>query len=166
MRKLATASLLLSAMIAISCNHTTPRQAAEYSDMLISHQKAIIIQYDSLLESFDTYVGKKMEHASLALSQEIDNAKFRISNIEPVKGGEEFQQAMLSFIATYEDISQNSIPDLVTIYSLPQNEFSSELKVKWDNIYKDMDNKLKNADKLLMEAQEKYANSFKLKISK
>ncbi len=153
-------------MIAASCSHTTPKQAAEYSDMLIGHQKAIVIQYDSLLESFDTYVGKKMEHASLALSQEIDNAKFRIGNIDPVPGGEDFQKAMLSYIATYEDISLNSIPDLVTIYSLPQNEFSAELKVKWDDIYKDMDKKLKNADKLLQEAQEQFANDFKLKISK
>lgn len=164
MAKIKTTALLLALCLA-ACVGTTPKQAAEYNDMLIKHQKNIIIKYDSLLESFDTYVARKMERSMISLMQELDNAKYHITNCEPVKGGEDFRLALLNYIDTYMEVSRNEIPVLIEIYSLPQNEFTPENKSKWDNTYMEMDSKLKTAYKALKEAQEKYAGKFNLKIS-
>ncbi len=157
---------MLGALMLSACSTTTPKRAAQYNDIVMTQQKELVIKYDKMLESFDTYVGSKMDAAYNDLISQLQYTKHELKAIETPDGCEELRDAVLDYASTYDVFVEESLPMLISIYKRPENEFTPDLRIEWENTYKDMDSKLKEAGKKLNQAQEKFANDFKLKVIK
>jgi len=158
--------VLAAAMMLSACKVTTPKKAAEYNDNVMRHQRELVVKYDKMLESFDTYVGSKMDAAYDELLSEVAYTKYEVGQMETPDGCEGLRDAVLEYAESYDVFIKESLPRLIYIYKLPENQFTPEVRMEWENTYKDMDSKLKEAGKKLAQAQQQYANDFKLKITR
>lgn len=157
-------AFMLLAILINSCDSTTPKQAADYNDLVMAEQKKVVMKYDLLLKSFDTFVLKNMETAHNDFTNQIDSSIDKIKYYKNPSGTDDLKEAVLAYINTYKKVNDESIWQLINIYKMPQNEFTLDDKMTWDNTYKQIDTELKTADKQLKEAQADYAKAFNLKI--
>lgn len=154
----AAAAVLLS-----SCG-TTPKEAASFNDKLMLEQKNVVMKYDALLETYDTYVPAKMDDALLEFQSQVESAIYQVKNIDPVSGGSALHETMLNYLETYHTVAVDDAVELVRLYKVPENEFTSEMRSQWDLKYKDVDSRLKSADAALKARQEEFAKNFGLRI--
>ncbi len=158
--------LAASALILSACAYTTPKKAAQYNDMVMQHQREIVVKYDKMLESFDSYVGSKMDAAYEELNGQVAYTKYELGNMETPSGCEDLRDAVIRYSETYDEFLSEALPKLIAIYKRPENEFTPEMRLEWESTYKDMDSKLKEAGKVLSNAQANFAKEFNLKVSK
>ena len=163
MRKLLL--ILSAALFLVSCGPSR-REAADYNDRVIELQRLVIASYDALLETYDNYVPSQMDKALHAFEDQIDNSQNALNAIPVIAGGEGLKAALSEYFDTYRSLAQNESRDLVRLYKVPENEFTSDIRVQWDAIYKVCDDKAKSADKKLRAAQQDFADSFGLTLNK
>ncbi|MCR5454414.1 MAG: hypothetical protein K6F33_05450 [Bacteroidales bacterium] len=163
MKKILLASVAVLFVVLSACK-PTPKEAGNFNDMLMAQQKALVIKYDKLLETFDTYVPAKMDEAYLALMEQVERSKTNVAAIPSIEGGEQLKQEVLNYISVIDDVTINDIEYLVRVYKLPENEFSSEVRLQWDARYKDVDARIKDAATHLKEVQAGFAQDFNLVI--
>ncbi|MBQ3656126.1 MAG: hypothetical protein II956_04660 [Bacteroidales bacterium] len=144
----------------------SPKEAAAFNDRVMSEQKKVVMAYDGLLETYDTYIARKMDSALLVFTSQTNKAIENVTDITPVKDGEILKVAVLEYLNVYKSVAENEADELVRLYKVPENEFTPELKAKWDLMYKDADTKLKEADKKLQAVQAVFAENFHLKLAK
>lgn len=159
--------IIMAALAAImeACSLTTPKQAASYNDLLMQQQKMIVEKYDLVLESFDTYVGSKMDAALLDLEAQIAESQNSISQIDAPSGCEALRDAVLDYIAEMQGFASDAMPRMISIYKRLENEFTPDAKMEWDSTYKDMDKRLKEAGNRLREAQKEFAKKYELTVN-
>ena len=158
--------LLALVMTVFSACKPSPQTAADYNDCLMSEQKKVVVKYDELLETYDTYIPKKMDDALLNFEIQVDNSIAAITETEAILEGEKLKAAVLEYLEVYRSIAEEEAQELVRLYKVPENEFSPEMRVAWDSKYKAVDTKLKAADKKLQEVQKEFAENFNLQLSK
>jgi hypothetical protein len=163
MKKL-TYILAIFAVVLSSCK-PSQQEAADFNDKIMSEQKKVVTKYDELLETYDTYVAKKMDDALLEFESQIQASIFEVKNIPDIVGGEELKEAVLDYFEVYQSVAKDEAPELVRLYKVPENEFSGEMRVQWDSKYKEVDTKLKEADKKLQAVQNSFAENFHLKLT-
>ena len=151
--------------VLVSCRPTA-QEAAVYNDSLMEQQKALIIKYDGLLKTFDTYVPSKMDSALFALKDQIEWSKVEIENIVPISGGEDLKQELLNYVDFFGNIANDDFEFLVRVYKARENELSPEMRIQWEAKYKEIDTKIKEAHKHLKEVQSVFANNYNLNIAK
>jgi len=156
---------ILALTLFFSCK-PSPKDAAVFNDRLMSEQKKVIIKYDELLETYDTYVAKKMDAALLEFQEQVDNSIATIKTIPAIKEGENLKDAILEYLAVYKGVAEDESQELVRLYKVPENEFSPEMRVTWDSKYKAVDTKLKEADKKLQAVQASFAENYHLHLAK
>jgi len=164
MKRLVVIISAIGAIYLSSCK-PSPKQAALYNDMIMAEQKKVVIAYDGLLSTFDTYVARKMDSALIEFQSQTLEAIDNIKNITPIPEGETLKMAVLDYLSTYKDVAENQADELVRIYKIPENEFTPEVRVRWDSKYKELDATIKNADKKLKEVQKDFADNFHLTLS-
>ena len=158
-------ALLLAVLMALSACKPTPKEAGDFNNQLMEQQKAVVLKYDELLETFDTYVPAKMDAALIALTEQIAVSRRNVNNIVMIEGGETLHQEVLNYIDVY-DAAGGDFEYLVRLYKVPENEFTPEIRIQWDARYKDVDTRIKEAAKHLKEVQAAFANDFNLVIVK
>lgn len=141
-------------------------EAAAFNDSIINEQKAVIETYDALLESYDTYEGEKMDAALENFTAQIKRSLTAVNNISSISGGDKLKQAAGDCFAVYLSVAENEAPEMVRLYKVPEGDFTTDMRVQWDGIYKSVDTKLKDADKKFIEVQTKFADDFKLTLDK
>lgn len=158
----------ISAIVAmgalLSSCQPTPKEAANYNDHLMEQQKAVVIKYDELLETYDTYVPQKMDDALFAFQSQVENSVYTVRNSVELSGGSSLKEALLNYLEVYQTIANEDAPELVRLYKIPENEFTPEMKAIWDGKYKAIDQRIKDAALLLKDEQESFAKKFNLKI--
>jgi hypothetical protein len=165
MKKIQFVIVALLLAVLSSCK-PTPKEAGEFNDSLMEQQKAVVIMYDKLLETFDTYVPAKMDEAYIALADQLTKSRANVQDIIPIEGGEPLKQEVLNYLSVIEDATSNDLEYLVRVYKLPEPEFTSEVRLQWDARYKDVDTRIKDAAKQLKAVQAVFAENFNLKIAK
>lgn len=162
--KIITMALsLIMAMTIISCRPTS-KQAGAFNDRLMAQQKAVVLKYDELLETFDTYVPEKMDAALLALSSQIEDSRREVNNVELMEGGENLRNEVLNYLSVLDNAASSDFEYLVRLYKVPENEFTPEIRIDWENRYKEVDTRIKDAAKRLKEVQADFAQDFNLVI--
>ena len=162
--KIITMALsLIMAMTLWSCRPTS-KQAGAFNDRLMEQQKAVVLKYDELLETFDTYVPEKMDAALLALTTQIDESKAEVNKIETMPGGELLKAEVLNYLSVLDNAAATDFEYLVRLYKMPENEFTPEVRISWDTRYKDTDTRIKDAANQLKAVQATFAEDFNLKI--
>lgn len=154
---------LIMAMTIISCRPTS-KQAGAFNDRLMAQQKAVVLKYDELLETFDTYVPEKMDAALLALSSQIEDSRREVNNVELMEGGENLRNEVLNYLSVLDNAASSDFEYLVRLYKVPENEFTPEIRIDWENRYKEVDTRIKDAAKRLKEVQADFAQDFNLVI--
>ncbi len=149
---------------ALSACKPTPKEAGAFNNDLMAQQKAVVVKYDQLLETFDTYVSEKMDAALVVLMDQVAESQANVQELTPIVGGENLKQEVLNYISVFEDVTNNDLDYLVRLYKLPENEFTAEVRLQWETRYKDVDTRIKEASARLKEAQKEYANYFNLDI--
>jgi len=165
MMKVQFMMMALLLMALASCG-PTPKEAGAYNDKLMAQQKAVVLKYDKMLETFDTYVPAKMDAALLSLMEQLDVSKNIVRDIEPVAGGEALKEEVLRYISVFEDAASDDFDYLIRLYKVPENEFTAEVRIQWDSRYKEVDTKLKDAAAHLKAVQQAFAENFNLTIIK
>ncbi len=155
----------LAVAVLSSCK-PTPKEAGYFNDRLMEQQRQVVIKYDELLETFDTYVPSKMDAALIALSDQVAAARQNVIGIEPIAGGEALKLGVLEYLTAIDDATQDDFEYLVRLYKIPENEFTPELRIQWEERYKDVDKRLKDAAEHLKGVQAVFANDFHLNIAK
>lgn len=164
MKNVITMALsLIMAMTIISCRPTS-KQAGAFNDRLMAQQKAVVLKYDELLETFDTYVPEKMDAALLALSSQIEDSRREVNNVELMEGGENLRNEVLNYLSVLDNAASSDFEYLVRLYKVPENEFTPEIRIDWENRYKEVDTRIKDAAKRLKEVQADFAQDFNLVI--
>jgi hypothetical protein len=154
---------LIMAMTLWSCRPTS-KQAGAFNDRLMEQQKAVVLKYDKLLETFDTYVPEKMDAALLALSSQIADSKDEVSRVETMEGGENLKNEVLNYLSVLDNAASTDFEHLVRLYKMPENEFTPKIRIEWETRYKEVDSRIKEAAARLKEVQAAYAEDFNLKI--
>ena len=144
----------------------SPKEAAAFNDRIMSEQKKVVMAYDGLLETYDSYVPRKMDSALLDFQTQTTDAIRNVRETVPVQEGEFFKDALLEYLEIYNSVAQNEADELVRLYKVPENEFSPEMHVQWENKYKEVDKKLKEADKKLQAVQASFAENYHLHLAK
>lgn len=162
---LATALSLIIATILMSCK-PTPKQAGEFNDQLMAQQKAAVLKYDALLETFDTYVPEKMDAALVALSTQIEDSRSEVNQLQMIEGGEALKNEVLNYLSVLDNAAATDFEKLVRLYKVPENEFTPEIRIEWERIYKEADSRIKEAAKQLKNVQADFAQYFNLRIVK
>ena len=157
-------SLMMATML-FSCKPTS-KQAGAFNDRLMEQQKAVVLKYDELLETFDTYVPEKMDAALLALNTQIDISKDEVNKVETLPGGELLKAEVLNYLTVLSDAAATDFEYLVRLYKMPENEFTPEVRISWDTRYKETDTRIKDAASQLKAVQAAFAEDFNLKINK
>jgi hypothetical protein len=161
--KFIVAAMIMAALV--SCK-PSPQEAANYNDSLMQQQKALIIKYDELLKTFDTCIPSKMDAALFDLKDQIEWSKVEIENIVPINGGEDLRQELLNYVDFFGNIANDEFEFLVRVYKARENELSPEMRIQWAAKYKEIDTKIKDANKHLKEVQSVFANNYNLNIAK
>jgi len=162
--KIITMALsLIMAMTIISCRPIS-RQAGTFNDGLMEQQKAVVLKYDELLETFDTYVPEKMDAALLAFTTQIEESRNEINRIEVIEGGENLKNEVLNYLSVLDNAATSDFEYLVRLYKVPENEFTPEIRIDWEARYKEVDSRIKEAAKRLKEVQAAFAQDFNLVI--
>ena len=162
--KIITMALsLIMAMTIISCRPTS-RQAGTFNDGLMEQQKAVVLKYDELLETFDTYVPEKMDAALLAFTTQIEESRNEINRIEVIEGCENLKNEVLNYLSVRDNAATSDFEYLVRLYKVPENEFTPEIRIDWEARYKEVDSRIKEAAKRLKEVQAAFAQDFNLVI--
>jgi hypothetical protein len=156
-------ALLLTLLI--SCK-PSPKEAAAFNDRIMSEQKKVVMAYDGLLETYDSYVPRKMDSALIDFENQALESIDNVRAVVPVIEGEALKDAVLEYLEIYKSVAQNEAEELVRLYKVPENEFSAELHVQWENKYKEVDKKLKEADKKLQAVQASFAENYHLHLAK
>ncbi|MCQ2973985.1 MAG: hypothetical protein MJ211_04170 [Bacteroidales bacterium] len=156
---------LMFVCVLTSCGPTR-QEAADYNDRVIELQRLVITKYDALLETYDTYVASKMDDALIEFEEQIDLSEKAVKAIPIIESAEYYTAEILNYFEVYKSIAENESRELVRLYKVPENEFSSEMRVQWDALYKQSDDKAKAADKKLQEVQTKFAEQFNLVLNK
>ena len=154
---------MIMAMTLISCRPTS-KQAGEFNDKLMAQQKAVVLKYDALLETFDKYVPEKMDAALLALSSQIADSKDEINRVETIEGGENLKNEVLNYLSVLDNAATSDFEYLVRLYKVPENEFTPEVRIDWEARYKEADTRIKEAAKQLKQVQASFAETFNLVI--
>ena len=154
---------MIMAMTIISCRPTS-KQAGDFNDRLMAQQKAVVLKYDALLETFDKYVPEKMDAALLALSSQIADSKDEINRVETIEGGENLKNEVLNYLSVLDNAASTDFEHLVRLYKMPENEFTPKVRIEWENRYKEADTRIKDAATRLKEVQAAYAEAFNLVI--
>lgn len=150
----------------LSACKPTPKEAGRFNDLLMEQQRAVVVSYDRLLETFDTYVPKKMDGAFAALVEQLAASRAVVEGVVPVSGGEALKDEVLRYFAVMEDAADNDIEYLVRVYKLPENEFTAEVRQQWDSKYKDVDRRIKEAAACLRGVQSRFAEDYRLVIGR
>lgn len=158
--------IFVIALLALASCKPSPKTAADYNDKIMSEQKKVVQKYDELLETYDTYVASKMDNALLEFESQVDESIAKIQEVEPISGGETLKNSVLEYLDVYKNVAKNDAQELVRMYKVPENEFTGEMRVQWDTKYKEVDTRLKAADKKLLAIQSAFAQDFNLKLSK
>ncbi|MBR4324034.1 MAG: hypothetical protein IKP73_00750 [Bacteroidales bacterium] len=161
-----TVALLLTVFAAIMSCKPTPKVAGDFNDQLMREQKAVVLKYDELLETFDTYVAAKMDAALIALSSQIESSKDNVNSIITIDGGDALKDEVLNYLSVFENVTADDLEYLVRLYKVPENEFTPEIRIQWDTRYKDVDTRIKDASARLKEVQAAFAENFNLQIVK
>ncbi|MBO7462980.1 MAG: hypothetical protein J6T96_10340 [Bacteroidales bacterium] len=161
--KFLSAALLLIMAAMLSACGPTSKEAGMYNDMLMEQQKAVVIKYDELLESFDTYVPEKMDAALMALTNQIDDSRTQVNQITAIVGGENLKNEVLEYL-TVLNAATTDFEYLVRLYKKPENEFKPEDRIDWEARYKDVDSRIKEAATKLKDVQHTFAETFNLQI--
>jgi hypothetical protein len=156
-------ALLLTLLI--SCK-PSPKEAAAFNDRIMSEQKKVVMAYDGLLETYDSYVPRKMDSALIDFENQALESIDNVRAVVPVIEGEALKNAVLEYLEIYKSVAQNEAEELVRLYKVPENEFTPEIRIQWDARYKDVDTRIKEAAKHLKEVQAAFANDFNLVIVK
>ena len=107
-----------------------------------------------------------MDAALFDLKDQIEWSKVEIENIVPINGGEDLRQELLNYVDFFGNIANDEFEFLVRVYKARENELSPEMRIQWAAKYKEIDTKIKDANKHLKEVQSVFANNYNLNIAK
>lgn len=157
--------VLLFALILNSCGPSR-EQAADFSNSLILQQKQVVEKYDELVKSYDTYNSEKMDSQLVTFLNQLSESENIVKNSNGFDGADDLKNAFLDYIATNRSVAENEVRELIRIYKIPEEEFTTAHHNQWNDIFKVADNKIKTAEKKFIDAQKVFAEKFQLSLRK
>ncbi len=157
---LAFLALIVSAII-VSCGPSR-EDAANFNNMLIAQQKQVVNQYDELVKTYDTYNAEKMDNQLVAFLTQLSKAEEEVKAMPNFDGADQLKKAFLDYIEQNRSVAENEVRELIRIYKIPEEEFTTELHNSWNDTYTKGDNKIKTAESKFMAAQKAFAEKFQL----
>ena len=114
--------------------------------------KGIDSVFSVLRESYESYHPATMDAALENLNNYLDKASLDMQKIKPLSPSRELSEAVLEKISVMKAIAKNEAVEQVRIYKLPDTSFTDELRRKWDETAKNVEQKIAEADKKVEEA--------------
>lgn len=156
----------MCAVFCVSCSYTSRSDAAEYNDQIVKYQYLVVQSYDKLLVSFENYNPQLMDKALDDLLAQISSSRQAVSNLKDITDGSDLKNAAIEYFDIYEQVINSQAKELIRLYKFPEEEFTPQMRVQWDGIYRSVDQQLKEADKKIMAAQMIFASNYKLTLNK
>jgi hypothetical protein len=167
MRKTITLIMFaIVAMVVTSCG-PTKEEAIAYNDKIIGEQVACIDKIDKLYDAMKNYTDHEgLDKAHAAALKQIETSSGIVSKMEKFDDNQEFRDAALKLLATYQSLLQNELKKMVEYSKLPDEQYTTEMEDDFNKLsditMKRMDEELKQLNAI----QLKFANNFKFEIEK
>ena len=167
MKKLFSLSMLaFTLLFATSCGPTTD-EAIAYNDKIIDEQVAIIDKINTLEKSMETWENHSgMDQAYVATVKQLEESTAVVSAMEDFDGSSEFKDGALKLFGIYKAVLEKEYKEMIALYKLPDDQFSSEVEDKWAGIHDQAFKKMDDGLNELRTIQEKFSEKYKFEIEK
>jgi len=138
------------------------QQAADYNDLIINQQIAIVGTIDILAESFKEYIPEKMDEAlNNAINQTNKSIEY-LNGLENFYKNSEFKDGALILFNVYKSVLEYEYKEMVEIYKLSDMEFTEEHSKKFDEFSALANYRTDIAFKEFVDIQDKFAKKYEL----
>jgi hypothetical protein len=136
-------------------------EAIAYNDKIIDQQVLLIDKINSLeksMEVWDDHAG--MDRAYIAAIKQLEESTEVVSKLEKFDGSTEFRDGALKLFGIYKSVLDNEYKEMVALYKLSDEQFTTKVEDKWNSIHdaamKKMDDGLNELRAVQTAFSEKY----------
>jgi hypothetical protein len=166
MKKIFAAfSMVLAAMFLTSCGPSTD-QAIAYNDAIIDEQVAIIDKIDFMYESFKNFVPDEMDKAYSDALAQLETGTANVSKMDAFDGKTDFRDAAIELFKAYKSVFDNEFKEMITIYKLPDDQYTKEQEDKWNLLSDQAIKKMDAGLQKLKDIQAEFARKYKFEVQK
>ncbi|MCQ2252127.1 MAG: hypothetical protein MJZ61_01620 [Bacteroidales bacterium] len=126
---------------------------------LMAVNKQVDSVYTLLNNSYESYqpaaMDKALEDFTVFLSQSQQN----IQAMEVLENTTKLREALINKIDVLQHIANSESKEQVRIYKLPDEAFTDELRTQWDGLARNVEKKVKEADKNLNDTYTELLNT-------
>lgn len=159
-----TLVLGLGFVVISSCSSRTEITPIAYNDSLVVQQIAVVDASAKLQEVLDTYVKADMQTMLGRLQGQINLSLAKSEAMGAFQDDASFKDATVSFIRTYQELSQDEYRRAVQLLSKPDNVYSPEDEALVEKIYAEINKVTADATAEYEKAQQDFATKHEIKF--
>ena len=141
---IATAAISFAGLFSCQPSKEEIKASAE-AQMAIN--KGIDSVFTILNDSYESYHPATMDAALEGFNKYLDIAVENMRKIKPLSENQQLTEAITEKISVMKKLAKNEAVEQVRIYKLPDTSFTEELRQKWDEIAKNVGEKVLEANK-------------------
>ena len=158
MKKITILMLTVFAFTTIfSCKPSEEQVKSVDSLMVIN--KNIDSVYRILNEAYESYVPATLDMALENLNKYLTSAKETVQNFNSGSDVSKLQAVIIEKIDVMKSIAENESVEQVRLYKIPDTEFTTELRNKWDGIAKNVEQKINEVNKKVEDTRNELTKS-------
>jgi hypothetical protein len=155
--------LVLGVVILNSCGPTT-EQATAYNDAIIDEQVAVMDKINAVYDAFKGQDPASMDKAYTDAVNQVKTGTDVVSKMEKFGGSTEFRDGAIELFKVYQSVLDNEYKEMITIYKLPDEEYTPEQETKWNTLSDQALGKMDTALEKLKKIQADFAKKYKFEI--
>ncbi len=159
-----TLVLGLGFVVISSCSSRTEITPIAYNDSLVVQQIAVVDASAKLQEVLDTYVKADMQTMLGRLQGQINLSLAKSEAMGAFQDDASFKDATVSFIRTYQELSQDEYRRAVQLLSKPDSVYSPEDEALVEKIYAEINKVTADATAEYEKAQQDFATKHEIKF--
>lgn len=159
-----TLVLGLGFVVISSCTSRTEITPIAYNDSLVVQQIAVVDASAKLQEVLDTYVKADMQTMLGRLQGQINLSLAKSEAMGAFQDDASFKDATVSFIRTYQELSQDEYRRAVQLLSKPDSVYSPEDEALVEKIYAEINKVTADATAEYEKAQQDFATKHEIKF--
>lgn len=147
-----------------SCSSKSEITPIAYNDSLVTQQIAVVDASAKLQEVLDTYVKADMQTMLGRLQGQINLSLAKSEAMGAFQDDASFKDATVSFIRTYQELSQDEYRRAVQLLSKPDSVYSPEDEALVEKIYAEINKVTADATAEYEKAQQDFATKHEIKF--
>lgn len=159
-----TLVLGLGFVVISSCSSRTEITPIAYNDSLVVQQIAVVDASAKLQEVLDTYIKADMQTMLGRLQGQINLSLAKSEAMGAFQDDASFKDATVSFIRTYQELSQDEYRRAVQLLSKPDSVYSPEDEALVEKIYAEINKVTADATAEYEKAQQDFATKHEIKF--